>query len=220
MIQKLVGYVMYCDAYGVYQYEPFLQSTPAGTPKRVFREHIIADSNGAPVQFISPPKIVFSNEQTRNKLALIGIDAYGPGSLDPIAVKREDSASISSPVGSQPINYLGYVSPMIIIDPKFYSYDFAVRAADRIHNFLRLPQIEAYFANHGQSDLYVMDWVVVEGWRSGLTNFPATAADLPLFVVSTRTELSVTDRGYMATTQSAAMYIDPVLAADVSGVLG
>ena len=212
MIQQTTGYVMYCDAMGNYQYEPFLRSTPAGVPKRVFRTRDIMDTNLGLVQYAAE-RVTFSTKDVRNKIGLLGIDAYGPGALDPILKKFEDSASISSAVGSQPINYVGFPQTFFWIDSRFVSYPFALASAQRIYDMLRQPTIEVTFqCTGGQPDLYVMDWIVMEHWRSGLTGFPATAADLPLFVTGVALSMTQTPQGPLLTTQVTARYIDPDLA--------
>jgi hypothetical protein len=219
-IQKYTGHVLYCDAYGVYQYEPFLRSTPAGVPKRVFRSHDILDSNLAPVQF-NGERVTFSTRDVRNIIALVGIDAFGPGNIDPIIAKLQDDASIYSAPGSQPINYVGFKQPFAWIDSRFASFGFATNSAERLFKILRQPTIEVSFrATGGQPDLFVMDWIVLEHWRSGLTGFPAGVGDLPLFITGISTTYQKGRGGEEIVSTITARYLDPTLAEDVAGVIG
>lgn len=220
MIQQLTGYVMYCDSYGVYQYEPFLRSTPVGVPKRVFRVREVMDSNLGFPQYASA-SVTFTTRDVRNKVALLGLDAFGNGNLDPIVAKFEDTASIDSPVGSQPINYCGFIQPFAWMDSRFASFPFALASAERLYKILRQPGIEvSIVCTAGQPDVFVMDWIVLEEWRSGLTGPAATAEDLPLFVTNVQLEYKATEKGPMLETRITARYIDPSLAEDVDGVLG
>lgn len=217
-IQALTGYILYVDAFGRWQYEPFLRPA-GGTPKRVFRQSTPYDAKGG-LTALWGLKTTISTMDVRTTIALVGIDAMSPtGPLAPIIYRKEDAAAIDSPVGSQPMNYVGRRKLFAMIDSRFASLKFTKDSGDRIYRIMRLPSIRVEFTCWGQPDLYPMDEIVVEDWRSGLTDFPATdAAWVKLTIIWMNTRCEVLSTGQvMPVTSIVAIYIPEEPAGDTGG---
>lgn len=217
-IQSLTGYIAYVDAFGVLQYEPFLRAA-GGTPKRVFRQVEPYDTKHG-LTGIWSMQTTISTRDVRTTIALVGIDAMSPvGSLEPIVYRKEDAAAIDSPVGSQPMNFVGRRKVFAMTDSRFASLQFTKDSGDRLYRIMRLPSITVRFTCYGQPDLYPMDEIVVEDWRSGLTGYPATDANwLKLTIIWMNTKCSAGGgQAIMPVTTIVAVYIPEEPTGDTGG---
>lgn len=215
-IQSVTGYVLYADAYGVMQYESFLRAGTA-TPKRVFRERYPYDTKHG-LTTMWGLSTTISTADTRNVVAVVGMDIFNPAGsrLDTTDYRKVDEASISSLPGAQPANYVGWRKIFAMLDTRFASAALTRSAAERQFAIMRLPQIVCSFTCWGQPDLYPMDQIAVEDWRSGLTAYPATEADwLVLTITRMSTRLESLNGAIMPVSQITAQYIPLEAAGEV-----
>lgn len=205
-VRKTTGFLLYFDAWGLLHYEPWQPLTTFGYgPKRIFQPTPAdgfgnVDSDGGYVDCHSL-QVHTSVADVRNQTVLVGIDAMD--GWEPIVVKYEDGASITSAPGAQPANYKGYKAPLVILDSRFANFGFATRAAYNIFRWVRQPTIEVSFTTWVQGDLYPLDLIYVNDWRSGI-------AGMPLYVMSVTNTISVLAQGKaIQQAQVTARYLDP-----------
>ena len=156
-VRKTTGYLLYFDAYGALHYEPFLPifNWLLG-PRRIFSPVPSAtatarDATGGLTE-IWDLQVSSDVSEVKNQTLLVGIDSEKSWGV--IASKLEDSASISSPAGSQPVNYKGYKAPFIWMDSRFANEGFALRSSYRLYYWLRQPAITVTFTCWAQPDLF------------------------------------------------------------------
>lgn len=203
-IRKLTGYLLFIDEHGRFRYEPWIPASPAA-PKRIFTEVAPpggADASGGLTEMWNL-RSSLSTRDVRNQLVLVGIDAYGDNWV-PIVTKREDAASISSPPGSQPKNYVGYRKSMVFMDSRFARADFASSSATRLFRWLRQPSAVVSFTTWMQPDLYPMDVIYVNDAKSGIQN-------IPYYVLNMSNTLSLLGGRIAMQSQITARYFDPTL---------
>ena len=216
MIQQLTQFVLYVDALGKWNYEPFLRTTTGIGPLRVFREYYAYDANQGLTQMWDV-SVTVSNADTRNEIILVGIDAYNPVSfLDPILSSKRDELSISALPAQQPVNYIGWKKNFSMVDSRFATSDYARKTAEKLYKTMRQPSVMVSFSCWGQPDLFPMDMIGVEYTRSGINSqFPAVLLQdnpsnntIPLFVTKVTTDLTRTGTGKLTpTTRVEARYI-------------
>lgn len=203
-VRKTTGYLLFFDARGYLRYEPFLPIFQyLGGPKRIFTPWSGTDWQGGQTEMWSL-SVSTDVTEVRNQTLLVGIDSEQSWGI--IASKLEDAASISSPPGLQPINYKGYRSPFVWMDSRFANEGFALRSASRLFLWLRQPAITVTFSCWAQPDLFPLDMIWVQDWRSGI-------AGLPFFIMSMTTD---TPSHGIPRTTITARYLDPML---ISGMI-
>lgn len=203
-VRKTTGYLLYFDAIGQLRYEPFLPifNWLAG-PKRIFRptpepSATARDWRGGLTE-LWDLQVSFDVSEVKNQTLLVGIDSEQSWGV--IASKLEDQASISSPAGYQPINYKGYKAPFIWMDSRFANEGFALRSSARLFYWLRQPAVTVTFTCWAQPDLFPLDMIWVNDWRTGI-------AELPFYILSMST---TTPSHGLPRTTITARYLDPIL---------
>lgn len=174
-IRSCSGFLLYVDTNGMLQYHEWIPSSP-GSPKRIFTEVSDVDGVGAPTEVMSM-MVESSTDDVRNQVIHIGIDAYG-AEWTPIVVKRQDDASIWSPPGSQPANYIGYRKPFIHMDSRFANLDFANEANLRAYKLLRIPTYSVTLQTWLQPDIQPLDVIWVQDIKSGVSATPFTVMQI------------------------------------------
>ena len=171
-IQKLTGFFLWADHYGRLQYRAWVPLTTP-TPKRTFAPAYVPEyDDGIPTEY-SSYSLELSNEDTRNRMILMGVDQYSQD-WSAVTVKLEDEASISASVGQQPINYIGYPVDFVLEDTRFANKAFAVSSASRIFNIIRQPQTDITLnCAWRHDDINPFDCIRVEDDKvSWLRDFP------------------------------------------------
>ncbi len=202
MVRKVAGFLLFYDENGLMTYLPWIPPN-AGAPKRVFTEFPV-DAAGVPggaISEIISLSAVSSTRDTRNQVILIGQDAFGDGDRF-IITKYQDDASINSPPGQQPRNYIGYPKALLWMDSRFALPGFANKTARRMYNFLRQPAYTVNFTCWLQPDLYPMDVIYVEDSKSN-------SGAIPFYIMSLSHTLSVMG-GKVMQTSISARYLDPI----------
>lgn len=215
-IQQVTGYILYADCFGVIKYERFLRNA-SDTPVRVFRQTYPFDEKGG-LTAIWNLDTTISTADTRNVVAVVGLDIYNPAGsrLDVTDYRLKDEPSISSPPGSQPANYIGWRKVFGMLDSRFASQALTRAAAERMFAIMRLPSITTRFSCWGQPDIYALDPIVIEDWRSGVTGYPAAEGNwLIQRVMSISTSLQARPGGLMPVSNIMAMYIPDEVSGDV-----
>jgi hypothetical protein len=203
-IRKATGFMQYFDTQGYLHYEPFspINSYLAGV-KRIFTHTAFPSYTGRDWQGglteIKNLSISSSVRDVRNQTLLIGVDSEHSWGV--IGSKLEDAPSISSPAGSQPVNYKGYKSPFVWMDSRFANEGFALRSSLSLFRWLRQPAITATFECWPQYDLYPLDMIYIDDWRTG-------ALGIPFFIMS----MSMTSVSHgLPPCTITARYLDPFL---------
>jgi hypothetical protein len=201
-IQKVTGYLFYVDAMGFFRYEPWIPPS-AIAPKRIFTENA-TDGYGVPGGALTEMfglNIGSSTDSTRNQTILVGIDAYGP-EWAPIVEKRTDDASIfTAPGDIPPRNSIGYPKSVVWTDSRFANQQFASDSADRFHAMVRLPDYDANFSCWLQPDIFPMDAVYVDDWKSN-------SLGVPFYVLSVTNRMSVLGDNLTLDTQIGGKYLE------------
>jgi hypothetical protein len=196
-VRKVTGYLLFFDPSGILHYEQWVPANP-GAPTRVFEE---TPAQADDLAEISSLYTTVSTRDVRNQLLTIGIDPWN-ADAEQIVLQSEDAASISSPVGSQPVNYVGFRSPMLWMDARFANRDFALQANWRMFRWLRQPSYVVQFTTWAQPDLYVMDCIRVIDLKGNYSS-------LPLYVVGMSTTYSTLGGNITTRSTITARYLDP-----------
>lgn len=204
-IQKLTGFLLYVDAAGYFQYAPFIFNTEP-VPKKIFRPYgTVASDSGFPnLDEMFGMNFHASTRPVRNRVALIGLDPYRAREST-ILRTRKDEASISSPVGSQPKNYVGYPKDMVWMESRFANAPFAEKSLKRIYNIVRQPEYTVNVSGWLQPDLFPLDRIAVDD--EGVMN----TSETPFFVFSIVNELMMREgpEGVLQSCTLSGRYIDP-----------
>jgi hypothetical protein len=200
-IQKVTGYLLYVDAFGFFRYEPWIPPSAIG-PKRTFTE-TATDGWGQPGGALTEMfdlTITSSTDSTRNQTILVGIDAFGP-EWAPIVEKRRDEPSIfTAPGDLPPRNHISYPKSVIWTDARFANPQFASDSADRLHAMVRLPDYTANFSCWLQPDLFPMDVIYVDDWKSN-------SLGVPFYVLSVVNRMSVLGDNLTLRSQIGGKYL-------------
>lgn len=174
-IGKPRGFMRYFDVFGKLHYEKFKPEVP-GAPVRWFQARDKDTSN--PIS--DPPTVAIFNGQVnrdllevRNKVTIIGVDAFGP-MWNPIVAHRVDELSIDCPsmtiFDPTVFNFVSFDNGLVWMDSIFANEEFAYAAADETFNWLRYPAITAQFSTWMQPDIFPGSWIGINEWKSGLTD--------------------------------------------------
>ena len=165
-IRKPTGFLLYIDSQGYLRYEQWLPNFP-GVPKQVFTESATGLDGENLSEFLPDFNLDVDLTEVRNRVLLIGVDAYGEQGWSPLVCKREDMPSIYADPGSEPFNYVGYPRTFLWEDYRFATPAYASTSADRLIAMLRWPGIRPRWRSWLQPQLYPMDWVALQESRTG-----------------------------------------------------
>jgi len=175
MIRRVTGFVLFVDSYGYLQYYQFIPPDQQ-TPVMTYSMYNTGTQQNPDEMFGFSFRA--STRDTRNQLALVGIDAYGPD-WSPIVEKREDMNSIFTPPGYiPPANYCGYKKPLVWMDSRFANSDFASKAADQIFAIADLPDYTCSVNAWLQPGVYPMDVMMVDYPRANTFGIPFVVTEV------------------------------------------
>lgn len=212
-IRKLTGFMFVDDGSGavIYQPSPMLLTPPVG-PAIIFQETATQDLPTYGVNPLIPGTdlnemwslgLEVSTANVRNRVTLIGIDAYRP-EWQPIVKVLQDDASISSPPGMNPYNYVSWPQEFIWVDSRFAIDSFAATTAQQLFAYMRQPEINLSATSWMQPDLDVTEYVQFNDTRGILQSLNLTL----MFLENT---LSVEGGVSTQRAQMMARYFEPPL---------
>lgn len=208
-IGKQAGYLRYFDRYGKFSFEKFeLHSTTL--PYRIFSivDNVKLGVYGVHDSAIFSGSVNRDLTTVRNRVTLIGIDAYGP-LWNPIVAHRSDEDSIYTPANDvfeiTQANNIGMPMGFVWIDSQFANTDYASSTADAIFDLVRYPSITGRFTSWLQPDLLVGQRLGFDDVRTG--SYDAYSGNfLEFMLVGLTHEIQL---GSAATTSMQCRFIPP-----------
>ena len=189
-IGKEAGFIRYFNEYGNLEFKKFLPSAPS--PWHPYRTFDVVDGSLQGGDLMPSELSAFFDgtverdvTQVRNKVTVIGVDAYFPMWL-PKVTHRSDDASVDYPItdiwAPQTPNYVGFENPFVWVDSQFAVPEFASDACDAMFAVMRLPAVSAGHSCWLQPDIYPGKWVGFSDARSGLYDRSYTGYYIPMMV--------------------------------------
>jgi hypothetical protein len=171
-IAKQFGYYYFFDNFGRLQFDKFeLRNSPVAY--RIFNvvDNILDGAVPSPGSAVMNGSIDRDLTQVRNKVTIMGIDAYG-GKWDPLISHRTDENSIYNFSQSTALdliggNFLGFENAFVWVDSQFATLDYASDAADAAFEILKVPSITGSMTSWPQFDIFPGVRVGIHDVKSG-----------------------------------------------------